>query len=111
MSNRFTEMADELIGQVRAANIGPATEVSLILESSDEAGRELDPRKILITPTTTVKGIRDKSAASSFAAEKHVDAILGNIDSIVRGETGEPKPDRSKVTRFRLKILQPDETE
>jgi hypothetical protein len=81
----FSALADDFIAQINAANIQPATEVNLIYHAEDSKGSPLPPHRLAITPATTWKGMGSTAAAQGIAASSHIAAIIGNINSLVRG--------------------------
>jgi hypothetical protein len=85
----FSQLADEFIAKVGAANITPTTEVNLVYYCMDQGGNPIPPFRMSITPATTVKGAGNQALANSFALMFHVDAIIGNINSLVRPATVE----------------------
>jgi hypothetical protein len=80
----FATLADQFIARVRAANVGPATEVWLTYHCVDQAGTPLPPFRVSMEPTTTVRFPGNQELARRFAAAAHLDAIVGNINSLVR---------------------------
>lgn len=85
MSKRFDERADEFIVRVRAAEIGPSTEVWLIYYCIDQNGNELPPIRSELEPSMKVEWPDDAAAAAQFAESLHVGIICDNINSLVRG--------------------------
>ena len=84
MTHRFDARADEFIAMVNSCGIAPATEVMLLLHCTDLSGNPLDPIRMDVAPLTTVKMPSDPGFAREFAMQQHMDAIIGNIISLVR---------------------------
>jgi len=115
MDERFAALADEFVTRVRAANIGPSTEVVLLYELSDVGGNPVPAVRVLLEPTTTVSWPGNPEAARRFAIAVHLDSIIGNINSLVRNASTDPimlrgGPSIPVVVRgLSLEINQPEE--
>ena len=98
---------------MNASDIGPATEVVTIFHCTDAKGVQVPSIRMDMMPTTTGKAPSKPSLGVGFAEALHVDAIIGNINSLVRGlptgpfkmATGHPFP--IIITDVSLEIVQP----
>jgi hypothetical protein len=79
---KFAALADEFETRVRGAHLSATTEVTLVYQCVDEEGRDLPPLRVPIVPQTAVSGFG--ANGPTFAASVHLEAILGNINSLVR---------------------------
>jgi hypothetical protein len=77
----FGRLADEFEARVRTANLTGTTEVTLIYQCVDQEGNEVSVPQSIVA-TTQLKGFGE--AAEPVAAKLHRDAILANINSLVR---------------------------
>jgi predicted nucleic acid-binding protein len=114
----FHILADDFIAQVRAAEIGPSTEVWLIYHCVDGNGREVAPFRKTLLPFVKVDGPgavgpMRREWADKFAASVFVGTICDNIDREVRhapegsiGISGGPA-EPVAVRRMTLEIVQP----
>lgn len=113
MNTNFAALADEFENRVRAAEIGPATEVTLVTYTVDRNGDPVTPIRSSLAATTTVK-MNDQSMAMAFAGAMHADTILQNINSLVRHAPTEfvriadaPTQDMLRIVNFDIEITQP----
>jgi hypothetical protein len=101
MSERLRHRADEFETRIRAAEIGPATEVVLILYYVDQQGRELEPIRVSLEPSVTapVLGSGDRSpeeqatyerAVQQFAKANLIAGIIGNMRNMIATISDEP---------------------
>ena len=105
MSPDFDKLADDLIAQVNAATLTPATEVTLVYLCEDEKGKLLPPHRASMTPTTIVR--RPGLGRETFSAAKQRQAIIANINSSVRSAREKPLLQGGKTQRvigFELEI-------
>jgi hypothetical protein len=77
-------VADDLIRLVRAADLTPTTELTLVYRLADERGEELPPVKFPFTPTVTVRGPTDRERALEVARKYFVEQVCRQIDDVVR---------------------------
>lgn len=84
MDERFAILADELIAQVRAAKLGPTTEVFLVQHCVNQDGVLVEPVRTTISPAISVTFPGNQVLAWQFAAEEFRNTIIGNINSLVR---------------------------
>lgn len=114
MEEKFAALADEFVSRIRAASVGPATEVVLIYHCLDQADRHVPPVRMALEPITTVRFPGSQEAAKQFASSMHVGAIIDNITSLVRHASAELMMLRGgpefpvKVRDFSLEINQPE---
>jgi hypothetical protein len=80
----FGELADRFIERLRSTKLTGATEVAIRYLCVDQQGNALPPIRTLITPRTTVRFPGEQVGARVFAAAMHLDALIGNINSLVR---------------------------
>jgi hypothetical protein len=109
----FAQFADQFIEQLRRDEITGASEVSIVYRYVDQHGNALDSSPTSITPQTSVRFPGDVEGARRFASAAHLDALIGNINSLVRNApTGilsfpEYPGVAVQIQSFELKIVQP----
>lgn len=81
----FAEQADQFVQQLRAARPTLNTEVYLVYHYVGKDGRPRATRRTSIAPTTTVEWPGHEEDARAFAIAAHLDTLIGNIYSLVRG--------------------------
>lgn len=111
----FGELADRFIERLRSTKLTGETEVTILYQCVDQQGNAFPPIRTSITPRTTVRFPGDQAEARVFAAALHLDALLGNINSLVRNApTGyvsfpEQPGVAVQIRGFELEIEQPAE--
>lgn len=109
----FGLYADQFAERLRQAELSGATEVSIVQIFEDQDGTTYKGDPSSVTPQTSVRFPGDVDGARRFAAAMHLDALIKNIDSLVRSAptgflTFPDRPGRKfRIVRFELKIEQP----
>jgi hypothetical protein len=107
----YAEIAGRLVGQVRAAEIGPATEVWLLRYYEDRDGGRWGPERVDITGRTVAR----RSAAGALATALHRETVEDMIDAWVArhppGFISPPgRPDEEYVLAdAAVEVVQPDD--
>lgn len=115
MTQRFAQRADEFIARIRAAPLDSATEFVLTYHCTDQAGNPIPPIRVSLTPTAQVTWPGNPEFARRFVAGLLQDAVIGNINSLVRAAPEGPilLRDAAKeavtIRDFTLDIIHPDD--
>ncbi len=111
----FGELADRFIERLRSTRLTGETEVTILCHCIDDRGNAFPPMRTSVTPRTTVRFPGHQAEARVFAAAMHLDALIGNINSLVRNApTGyvsfpEHPGVAVQIRGFDLEIQQPSE--
>lgn len=81
----FGEYADRFIEQLKNTKIDATTEISLIYQYVDPLGNSLKSGHTSITSGAIVRHKGDPEFARQFAIDAHLDGIIANVESMVRG--------------------------
>lgn len=109
----FADLADRFIDQVQAARIGPAADVAIVYHWEDDYGSTYPPQRESIVPKIGIRASGDQDAVREVALEWMTQTVIDNINSLVRHESGEPRPGRpgfppARIARIDLEIIDPD---
>ncbi len=96
MEDQFKKVAEEFKARIRALVLTATTDVILITHFEDLDGNTLPPHRVSIVPSTSARG----PGAASLAAAAHLDAIIGNIGSLVH----QRREQNLRVVGFELEI-------
>ncbi len=80
----FGEYADRFQEQVRLFDLTPDSEATLVFVYHDRQGNTVRAAPQVITSTTRVEGFGDTELARQFVTAAQREALLGNINSLVR---------------------------
>jgi hypothetical protein len=83
MNEHFRQLAEDFKNRIRGTTITANTDVILIMKCVDRSGNPVPAVRNSIVPITRVRFPGREIDAIRFAASGHLDAILGNIDSLV----------------------------
>lgn len=79
MGKRFEHLVDPFTARVKAADIGPSTEVALVLHWADEQGQDLPASRESLVPKVSVTRPGHEEAARRLAANLLLATILENL--------------------------------
>ncbi len=105
----YAENADEFINRLRATTLSGSSEVNVFKIFVDEQGNEYRGEAISLVPLITAQ-FEDRSVAHQFVAERFLETIIGNVNSIVRHAPSGPQqfpnvPGRTFViSKFEMEI-------
>jgi hypothetical protein len=80
----FSALADKFIEQVRSTNLATTTEVNLIYHAVDADGNPLPVWRDSVFASLTSQGMEISDVVMKFVEDLHRDAIIRNIESVVR---------------------------
>ena len=113
MNNDFDAIATSFENQLRESVVTPSTDVELVFHAITQSDESLISFRISIAPTVKVK-FNDSAFGRKFASGVYLDAILGNIDALVRNSPTEfcliadsPIQEPVRIQSFELKIIHP----
>lgn len=109
----FADLADRFIAQVQESRIGPSSDVALVYHWEDDCGNAYPPQRESIVPKIRIRASGDQDAVREVALEWMTQTVIDNINSLVRHESGEPRPGRpgfppARIARIDLEIIDPD---
>jgi hypothetical protein len=81
MGDRFQHLVDKYADQVKAADVGPSTEVVLVFQWADKDENVLHIARENMGPSVKVEGMGSGDAAKRFATSKEAGGVRKQVGS------------------------------